>query len=759
MEGREFPAAVVERIREAVSERPEMSRAELSRLVCTWMSWRQPNGQLAAMSCRVALAKLARRGIVELPKARSVPGRRRPVRSSGRLKAEERIECDLEEVGTIELVAVHGECEFAALWKEMVGRYHYLGEGPLVGAQRRYLVRCRQGWLGALAFSAAARHVAARDRFIGWSVAARRANRHLVVANSRFLILPWVRVANLATKVLALSRERLGRDWRERYGYWPVLLETYVDSTRFRGTCYKAANWQPVGCTSGRGRRAAKGAAPGAIKRIFVQPLAADWQRRLCREPLDDRAARWRPPVGEGWAAREFARVRCDERVRRRVAQVAEAFYAQPQAALPQACGSRAATKAAYRMLDHKKLSLGEVLAAHATSTLERLREQRVVLAVQDTTTLNYTGLQATEGLGPIGYRKQGGRGLLLHDTVVFSPQGVALGVLDAQLWARGTDEHGKKHRRKQRPIEQKESRKWLRSFEAAAAAQRVLPQTTVVSVGDREADVYELFELAHSRADHPQLLIRAEHNRLLHDSGEHLWAVVERQAPAGEQEVHVPVRSARGSNGRQPARSARLAIRFAAVQLAPPRPGLRPLPMWAISATEIGAPADTEPLQWRLLTTLAIDDLAQASEKLQWYAQRWQIEVYHRTLKSGCAIEERQLGSVPRLENCLAIDMVVAWRILYMTRLGRSTPELPCSVVFEDFEWKALLQYRRPNEPLPDRPPGLQSFIRLLASLGGFLGRKGDGEPGATTIWRGLSRLHDISHCWLQFSPAARAP
>ena len=127
--------------------------------------------------------------------------------------------------------------------------------------------------------------------------------------------------------------------------------------------------------------------------------------------------------------------------------------------------------------------------------------------------------------------------------------------------------------------------------------------------------------------------------------------------------------------------------------------------------------------------------------------------------LKSGCRVEERQLGTVARLENCLALDMVVAWRILYMTRLGRRTPELPCTVVFEDYEWKALLQYYHPHDPLPPAPPPLQPFVRSLAQLGGFLGRKGDGEPGATTIWRGLSRLHDIAHCWLQFSPAARGP
>jgi hypothetical protein len=764
VEGREFCAEVMERIRQTVEERADLSRAELSRLVCEWMNWRQPNGAWAAMSCRVALGKLARRQAVDLPRARSVRGQRRCVEASGQLDAGNAIECDLRDLGPIELVVVRGAGEYAQLWKEMIAHHHYIGYQPLVGAQVKYLIRCARGWLGALGFSAAARHVAARDRFIGWSVAARRAQREMVVANTRFLILPWVRVENLATKVLALSTKRLGRDWRETYGYRPVLLETYVDRERFHGTCYKAANWMHVGRTSGRGRQAAKqpaasgGPAPCSVKDIYLHPLSADWQRRLCREPLVS-GRREALPAQRSWAAQEFGAVPCDERVQRRVVRVAEAIYAQPQAPLPQACGSRAATKAAYRMLDHSKLSLPKLLAAHAASSLERMRAHRVVLAVQDTTTLNYSTLLSTEGLGPIGYQKERGTGVVVHDTVVFTPEGVALGVLDAQVWARNEQEFGKKATRKQRPIEQKESRKWLLSFEAAAAAQRVLPQTTVVSVGDREADVYELFELAHSRADHPELLVRAEQDRVLLDGHAHLWATVMAQPVAGEQAVHVPARRARGAKGAQPARTARLAIRYAAVTLAPPRSGLSSLPMWAVLAKEVDPPEACEPLEWMLLTTLAVTDLEQAVEKLQWYAQRWQIEVYHRTLKSGCLIEDRQLGTVARLENCLAIDMVVAWRILYMTRLGRSTPDLPCSVVFEDFEWKALLQYYRPNDPLPAEPPPLQPFVRTLAGLGGFLGRKGDGEPGATTIWRGLSRLHDISHCWLQFSPAARAP
>lgn len=760
VEGREFPAEVMARIRQTVQEQPGLSRAALSRLVCQWLNWRQANGKWREMSCRVALRTLAHRQLIVLPAPRHARPVRAAIAPSPLLADKEAIECELKDLGPIELMAVRGQSEESQLWKAMVSCHHYAGYQPLVGAQLRYLIRCRKGWLGALGFSAAARQVAARDHFIGWTARARRVHREELVANTRFLLLPWVKVHNLATTVLALCVQRLAADWQRAYGYRPVLLETYVDQERFRGTCYRAANWIHVGHTTGRGRQDRAGCPQRSVKDIYLYALSADWKRRLCREPLLERPRRGGDPAAGSWAEQEFATARCDRRVRRRVASVAEAFYAQPQANIAQACGSRAQTKAAYRLFSHRKLSLTGLLAAHGASTVERLRAHRVVLAVQDTTTLNYSTQLATEGLGPIGYRPDRGQGLVVHDTVVFSAAGVALGVLDAQVWARDDKEFGKKALRKQRSIEQKESRKWLLSFEAAASAQRELPDTVLVSVGDREADVYELFELASSRADHPKLLVRAEHDRLLTEGQGHLWARVEAQPIVAEQVVRVPARRARGSQPAQPPRTARLAIRFTAVELKPPhRPGLSALPLWAVLAQEVDAPAGSQPLEWMLLSTLEVNDVDQAIEKLKWYAHRWQIEVYHRTLKSGCRIEQRQLSSAARLENCLAIDMVVAWRILYMARLGRQAPELPCTVVFEDYEWKALQQYFHPNDPLPTEPPQLNPIVRLVGQLGGHLGRKRDGEPGPKSLWLGVSRLHDISDCWLKFSPLAQPP
>ncbi|MGB1110001.1 MAG: IS4 family transposase, partial [Gammaproteobacteria bacterium] len=308
---------------------------------------------------------------------------------------------------------------------------------------------------------------------------------------------------------------------------------------------------------------------------------------------------------------------------------------------------------------------------------------------------------------------------------------------------------------RHERPIEEKESQKWLNSHAAVSALRAEhCPETVVVSVGDREADLYELFMAATEQGDGAHVLVRAERTRrMVQDHGK-LWEFMQSQPVAGIQYLGVPRR------GKQAARTARMEVRFAPLTLQPPRrkrelPSVGPL--WAVWTREVGTPEGVKPLEWMLLSDMAVTDLAQACERLAWYAQRWQIEVYHRTLKSGCRIEERQLGQADRLEGCLAIDMVVAWRIFHLAKLGREVPEVPCTVFFEDAQWKAL--HARVRQSIPAQPPSLREAIRLVAGLGGFLGRKSDGEPGTQTLWRGLQRLDDITEMYLFFSGQTGPP
>lgn len=763
--GQRISAQLIDRLCQAIAHDPERSRSALARRLCEWLDWRSPSGRLCEVGGRKALIELERRGHLTLPAPRcSIPSAPRRVEAAP-VGTHEAMEASLAELGEVTLVPVTGGPRpLSATWHELVAGYHYLGAGPLVGAQLRYLIRCERGWLGAMAFSAPAWRVACRDAWIGWSDRARRAHLQRVVCQSRFLIAPWVRVDNLATKSLALARQRLPADWEAAYGERPVLVETYVDTQRFRGSCYRADNWTRVGSTQGRGRQDRKHACTQSIKDVYLHALHPDARAVLCDEPVVEEPSRHAsmPALDphRDWADEEFGAIALgDRRLDRRVLDIARAFYARPMAQVPQACGSRARTKAAYRLFDNDAVTLEKILAPHFEATARRVAEHRVVLAVQDTTSFNYTAHAHTEGLGPIGTRTDGPQGILLHDTMAFTPGGLALGLVAAQVWVRDPATHGKSVRSEQRPIEQKESRKWLRSFEAAQRLQDQCPDTTVVSVGDREADLYEL--LAMARDGTPHLLVRAQYPRKLEPSAGQsaadadVWSQVEAQPVAGIQVLQIPRRKG------QKARTTQLEVRFASVELCAPRGRrkLGPVKLWAIEAREIDAPEGVDPVQWRLYTTLEIESFEQAVEKLGWYADRWQIEVYHRTLKSGCRIEDRRLGDEPRLENCLAIDLVVAWRVLHLTKLGRETPDLPCTVYFQDHEWKALYAFVQRTPYAPTETPTIRDAMRTVAGLGGFLGRKGDGEPGAQSLWTGLQRLDDIAWAWQTFGPEARDP
>jgi hypothetical protein len=755
--GRVFPHGVLQRINAAVRDHPQWSRAELARRVCDWLDWRAANGKRKAVNCRAALVRLQRRGVIDLPPPR------RTVRFDGssfaatRLHVPASLESSVHKLRQLKLVLVNSKDRERDLqWKKLVETHHYLGYRPLCGAQLRYLIGCEHGYVGALAFSAAALYLKARDRWIGWSHAARQAHLRYVVANSRFVIARQVRVANLASKVLAMAQKRLATDWQQAYGYRALLLETYVEAKRFAATSYRAANWIYVGRTCGRGRQDRAHRARQPIKDIYVYPLHPDCRQSLCEEPGPARRSPTRctkpPQPPRDWAEEEFGAVRLrDGRHRKRLFTVARDFYAQPAANIPQACGSRAKTKAAYRLFKHTAVSMNAILSSHYHSTMERIARDKiqVVLAVQDTTSFNYDTHADMEGLGPINTHVDGAQGILLHDTMAYTAEGTALGLVDVQVWARDPREFGKRATRYQRPIDQKESFKWLKSFRAAARLQRQLgAASTVVSMGDREADVYELFALALSDPAHPKLLVRAERDRRVQDTSGCLWQYMESQPVAGQRVLHVPRRKGRA------ARDALLKIRFAQVELRPPKLklALGVIRLWAVYVTEVSAPSEKDAVEWMLLTTLEVSDFEQALEKVDWYKRRWGIEEYHRTIKSGCRIENRQLGDRTVWENCLAIDLVVAWRIEYIKKLSRQKPQAPCSVAFEEHEWQALLAFKRPDQPLPSTPPSVREITRLTAELGGFLGRKGDGEPGSTTIGRGLQRLHDIASAFLIF-------
>ena len=749
-------------------EGAQLSGRQRARRLCELSHWVSPSGQPPISVARQIVARLERSGVVHAPgpvgrvgpAPQVQPGPSRPPLGSVEVSP---IECSLEELGPVELVLVGSRySEPYRIWKGLLERYHYLGAGPLCGAQLRYLVKCGRGWIGAVAWSAAARRVQGRDQWIGWDEVARRENLHRVVNQSRFLIAPTVQVANLASHVLGLTARRLQADWPVRYGYAPVLLESFVEPGRFAGTCYLAANWQAIGITAGRGRQDRGHEQPAGRKLLLVHPLAKDFRRQLCTPPerrrlVDPPKPSPPPPVPpHDWAEAELASARLpNQRLRQRAMVLARDFFARPQAQVAQACGSRAKTKAADRFFDHPQVSMPAVLSGHYEASRRRAGQESIVLAVQDTTELNYSAHPATAQLGPIGERKLGQVGLLVHDTMLYNLHGTPLGLLDVQCWVRA--EEGLGQDRRDLPIAQKESQKWLQSFGAASQLQSQCPQTQVVSLGDREADVYELFVAARDDPHHTKVLVRAfQDRRLQSEEGGFLWERMQGQPAVASLKLHVP----RKKN--QAARTAVVEVRYAAVELKAPhrKAGLGVVKLWAVWVREVEAPPGAEAVEWMLLTDLPVTSPEAALEKVQWYCLRFQIEVYHRTLKSGCQIEERQLGSAERLESCLGLDLLVAWRIVHLTKLGRETPGVPCTVFFEEAQWQALMFYHTGQLP-PKEPPTLWAMVLLVAQLGGFLGRKSDGPPGTQSMWLGLGRLDDLTEMWCRFKalpPASRA-
>jgi hypothetical protein len=737
--GQEFTPEIISRINQAILSEPALSRTKLSSLVCEWFDWRSANGSLKEMSCRVALLKLHEAKFIKLPES---PHRIASGGTNNRIELEEiaPVKCSLLDFGAVEIVKVVGGTKLSRIWNMLMTRYHYLGSGPLCGAQIRYLIKSvRHGWVGGFAFNSASWSLQARDQWIGWDKKSRLKNLDKVVCNSRFLIIPQVKVPHLASHTLSLCLKRLVSDWYEQYNIRLALAETFVEQDRFKGTCYRASNWQNIGMTKGRGRQDQAHNAAEPIKDIYVYTLQTNAREILC-EGLAKTIPCCKAPVD--WAEEEFGEAKLgDKRRVERLLTIARDFYARPQANIPQASQSRAKSKAAYRFLENSNNSMEKILEPHYESTLSRLSKEKVVLAVQDTTSLNYS--TPREDLGLMSYRADGGYGLLVHDTMAFNLEATPLGLLDVQVWSRDPEKYGKKHLRSKLPIEQKESNKWLTSFRKVRETQKHCPKTMLVSVGDREADIYELFELAGENPDGVQLLIRAEHNRLLADGQGHLWDYVRKQVLAGTQLVRVPRR------GKLKSRDKKLEIRFANVTLRPPKKNLKPLQIQAIIAEQVDCPQEAEPLTWMLLTTLEVNSFEDAVEKIDWYCCRWGIEIYHKTLKSGCKIEERQFGKAETIQACLAIDMVVAWRIFHLTKLGRETPDVPCTAFFEEAQWKALVAYKSQN-PIPsENPPTLGEAMRMVATPGGFLGRKSDGHPGTRTLWLGLQQLDALTEMW----------
>lgn len=472
-----------------------------------------------------------------------------------------------------------------------------------------------------------------------------------------------------------------------------------------------------------------------------------------------------------------------DKRLTVRLGRLLEMLSRKPSKSIPATSNGWAETKAAYRFFDNESVTAEKILQPHLDATIERIRKEPIVLLLQDTSELNYTGMPQTQGLGKLNSETQ--LGILLHPTIAVTPERLCLGVVDAQILTRTELHRERKYdyllpliaftfftdpsstiiywslllskklkipRPESLPIEEKETMKWLNSYRMAQKLADKLPETLFVNIADREGDVYELFveafDINREKERRAEFIIRGSKDRILKKEGigkekinKKLKESVAKAPVVGTIEFDIPATKNRKS------RHIIQEVRASSFALKPARRIGSKLPAVTINvvfAKELNTPLGEEPIEWFLLTSLSIDTAEKAIQIINWYLCRWQIEIFFKILKSGCGVEKLQLQTIDRLEPSIALYMIIGWRILAMTMLGRSCPDIPCTAVFDEEEWRAVYVVVHRSPP-PTILPTLNEMIRMVASLGGFLNRKKDGDPGVKTIWTGLQRVKDF--------------
>jgi hypothetical protein len=456
-------------------------------------------------------------------------------------------------------------------------------------------------------------------------------------------------------------------------------------------------------------------------------------------------------------------------KLKKRFRTILNSMSRKPSLKFPAGCNGRAETMAAYRFLDNEHVTFLTILAPHREASIERIRAQSVVLIPQDTTELDIT--RPHEIMADAGPLNDSARlGFHDHVSLAMTPERLILGVVHGKIWARDPvefekDADQKRTERRAKPIDDKESVRWLEGYHAACQVAREAPETRIISLADSEGDIYELLGAGQAAEGvrKASFVIRACQNRALildddasPESPKQLREHVANTPVLARRTLEIREREPKSKDQRkrkQPrdARTAVVEIRAARVRLrGASRPGgrLEDIEVNVVLISEPDPPPGAEPIEWILLTDLPIETSNDVLNVVDYYTCRWQIEIYFRVLKSGCKVEESQLERASRFEPYVALNMIVAWRIMHVMMLGRGCPDLPCDVAFDDDEWQAVYATVQKKAPPPE-PPTMKTMIGLIASLGGWLGRKCDGDPGPKAMWVGMQRMTDLALGW----------
>lgn len=757
----------IEFIKSSIATNPSLSQHALAKLLCKTYSFVAPNGSLQISGCLVVLNDFCKKGLISLPKALSPPPKFTPMVISDKVyplpenlpETVELIKDDLE------IILIEStDSELKQVFNDLIGKEHPCRNSRIVGYQVKYLIKYKEFYIGAACFSSCAFNLEVRDLYLEWTKEQKSQHQNKVVCMSRFLIRNQVNCANLASHLLSKLVTQIKIDFANRYQISPWLLESFVDTESFAGTCYKAANWVCIGQSKGRGRNDTNHENEKSKKDVYVYVI-----EKLFRELGDfgPKIEKYLPMnVEEGilnsdWGEHEFRGIDLgDSRLESRVIKIAREKGEDPFASYAKvANGVRKDIAQYYKLIDSKsdKITDESLIAKHKKNTICRMANFKEVLSIHDSSSLNYGTLKETKGLGIISKNKnsKGTRGLQTHTRLACTVDGLPLGVLGSPCTA--PEVHKEETRQRQDiPIEEKQSLRWKLGYLDDIEVGKRLPENTqITTVMDREGDIIDILVIADVNREKNPLIVRSQHNRQLLGEDLKLHEFMA-QAPINftEEVVIPPQRSREESSDKKArpyikARMASLIVTFCKVTILMPENNKyfknhKPIEMCAIYAREENQLEGSEKIEWMLITTHEVATKEMALKCLGFYKTRWKVEEFFRVLKSGCGVENHKLNDAKKLKRIIAISAVIAWRIMLLAYLGRKCPNLPAECLFSKDELLVLtLDSKKKIETINDA-------IIVVASYGGHQNRKNDPPPGPQIMRLGFQKLHERVHGFL---------
>ena len=741
---------------------PKISRNKIAEAVCKHFNFFNTKGKLQSTTCSSVLTKFEKEGKIELPESRGNTG-----------KADFSLRCldnPIEDpvnipdsVGYIQdlRIILVKNVNDRLIWNTII-KEHPLPLKRLIGRQLLYLIKSEHGYLGAISFSGALYNVPIRDSFINWSDEQKEKYINNVICMSRFFIRNSVRCKYLASKVLSLCMKRFSADFKEEYGYEPLMVESYIGHD-YDGTSYKAANWTYLGITEGYDYNGSGGKSAVHKKDYYLYILKKDFRKRLGVVENKDFISHKRNIIRskidglhiDKWLSNELGNIDFgDIRRTKTFLRLVTIWFSHPDSALGNILkGKSYEAKVLYDFLESKNKGVNEqsILSKHAKNTLSRIKLEKVALHVVDGLIINEDQIKCiSKQLGDIG--KIGNKiikGFKTNNIFTMDEDAIPLGISGIEINNDHFLSEEEKLRRKELkneiPVEEKKTFVWIKKIRIIAKIAEKAYRTQHIFVADRECDNYDIFFELHNTKD-VDYVIRASSNRYIYlnfddiEQGRkkqyQVFNYLREQEAVGYTDVIIPS----DNKGSKP-RTARLKLTSKKIILRAPGNNKTRIPLQTnvIMAREECPPEGCEAIEWVIYTSLPVDTKEDIIRVINIYKKRWRIEEWHRVLKEGLSIDELQYRSIKTLNRVIAIKMIFGWYVMLITLLGRMHPDLPANFIFSDLTIDYLKSQALKNGRVIDDTLG--EITKEIAYIGGHLDQK-DRNSGFQTTLDGLERV-----------------